>query len=765
MEIIFNPASLSSGATSTATLKLKDKTVAVTSGDVTLTYNNGQTETSTSGTVDQNVNPTPSPSPTPSPTPGPAPTPSAALTAVFSPDNNFFTTTTVGTVSRQLTLTNTGNTDEDAIVLTLPANFTISGGSSNSCTVSGNNITNTLTASGNTNTCDVTVTYTNSSITSLGSDNISIGYNYNNGIAAPTPTSAAVNYKVTQSTANLSLTPNSAQTYSSIVSDNTAVSTPISYTLTNSGDETASSLAFNFTGTNSNLFSSIAGGTCTSGGSLSSTSGSNSCTINTQFGPAANGSAGTKTAAFNVSYTPYTGAGTTNTSDVSLGGTVTAAPSATFTSAVTGNTFTGGSGTSGTPYTGYTSTAYTLSVTYNNTSLISATGFTTAYTTPPTGWTMSTHGCNNVPMAATTGSCVDVYTLNSASTGTTSINLANVTANWTDSSGTYNNVAIQGSTVYADLSMLPPAITITRVDNWKTVMGSAYAFIATIIGGSSTVTPTVTGITGSIVSPVSCDLDSSALATSSCTFIITPYTGAGNYSFWDPASIANSTNVDDPSNAYPSTTGISLQVTADNSAIINNGATQPFSITGTVIAPYVYLAAPEEGASSTTNTGITWGSGGTVSTRFEAGSQSGGGTCTDSLKDNLTGLEWLKDANEVCSSKCTWSDSNASGSAQKAIVDFNSAGGKCGYTNWRLPTITELLSLINYAETDQAAWLISQGFTNVQSNNYWSSTPGGIQANYAWYVRLLLGGSNTSGSVDSNPQSTNYYVWPVRGRQ
>lgn len=763
VEIVFNPASLSSGATSTATLKLKDKTVAVTSGDVTLTYNNGQTETSTSGTVDQNINPTPSPSPTPSPTPGPAPapTPSAALTAAFSPDNNFFTTTTVGTVSRQLTLTNTGNTDEDAIVLTLPANFTISGGSSNSCTVTQGSspatISNTLAVgSGN---CDVTVTYTNSSITSLGSDNISIGYNYNNGIAAPTPTSAAVNYKVTQSTANLSLTPNTAQTYSSIVSDNTAVSTPISYTLTNSGDETASSLAFNFTGTNSGLFHSIAGGTCTSGGSLSSTSGSNSCTINTQFGPAANGSAGAKTAVFNVSYIPYTGAGTTNTSDVSLSGTVTAAPSATFTSAVTGNTFTGGSGTSGTPYTGYTSTAYTLSVTYTNNSSIPATGFTTAYTTPPTGWTMSTHGCNNVPMAATSGSCTDVYTLNSASTGTTSINLGNVTASWSDSSGTYNNQAIQGSTIYANLSVLPPAITIAPVDNWQTVMGSAYAFTATITGGNSTVTPTVSGLTGNTVSPSTCTLNSAVSGSETCVFIVTSYTGAGDYSFWNPASIANSTNVDTPSNAYPPTAGISLQVTADNSAIINNGAAQPFSLTGTVIAPYVYLAAPEEGASSATNTGITWGSGGTVSTRFEAGSQSGGGTCTDSLKDNLTELEWLKNAKEVCSSQCTWSSSNASGSAQKAIVDFNNAGGKCGYTDWRLPTITELLSLVNYAETDQATWLTSQSFTNVQLTFYWSSTPGGSGA---WNITFL---SSTSGYVASGTTVNNYYAWPVRGGQ
>jgi hypothetical protein len=778
VEIVFNPGSLSSGSTSTATLKLKDKTVAVTSGDVTLTYNNGQTETSTSGTVDQNVNPTPSPSPTPSPTPGPAPapTPSAALTAVFSPDNNFFTTTTVGTVSRQLTLTNSGNTDEDAIVLTLPANFTISGGSSNSCTVTQGSspatISNTLAVgSGN---CDVTVTYTNSGVTSLGSDNISIAYNYNNGIAAPTPTSAAVNYKVTQSTANLSLTPNTAQTYSSIVSDNTAVSTPISYTLTNSGDETASSLAFNFTGTNSGLFHSIAGGTCTSGGSLSSTSGSNSCTINTQFGPAANGSAGAKTAAFNVSYIPYTGAGTTNTPDVSLSGTVTAAPSATFTSAVTGNTFTGGSGTSGAPYTGYTSTAYTVSVTYTNNSSIPATGFTTAYTTLPTGWTMSTHGCNNVSMAATSGTCTDVYTLNSALTGTTSINLGNVTASWNDNSGTYNNQAIQGSTVYANLSVRP-AITITPVTTtWNTMMGSAYAFTATISGGSSTVTPTVTGLTGNTLSPASCALNDAAQPpTTSCTFIITPYTGIGNYSFWNPASVANSTNVNTPSNAYTPVTNISLQVSAGNGATINgNPSPQTFSnITGTVIAPYVYLpqtgqtpTAPLDvtattGADGNVHVGIPWAyvsSGSTAPTpRFE---EVDSGEC---IKDNLTGLIWVKDLNTVNGGVIlTW----------ESALSIAAGGQWCSQAagTWRVPNINELASLINYSEANLANWLNTSianggaGFSSVTSGAYWSSSSDATNpTTKAWRANMNNGTIATSTKITS----TNLRLFPVRGGQ
>lgn len=40
------------------------------------------------------------------------------------------------------------------------------------------------------------------------------------------------------------------------------------------------------------------------------------------------------------------------------------------------------------------------------------------------------------------------------------------------------------------------------------------------------------------------------------------------------------------------------------------------------------------------------GGGGTISTRFAAGSQNGGGNCSDSQKDNLTGLEWAKNTND-----------------------------------------------------------------------------------------------------------------------
>ncbi|MBI4710065.1 MAG: DUF1566 domain-containing protein [Nitrospirae bacterium] len=55
-------------------------------------------------------------------------------------------------------------------------------------------------------------------------------------------------------------------------------------------------------------------------------------------------------------------------------------------------------------------------------------------------------------------------------------------------------------------------------------------------------------------------------------------------------------------------------------------------------------------------------------------------------------------------------------------AQLNSGAGLCGYTDWVLPNVNELESIVNVSEPDPAAWLNGQGFYNVQPDIYWTST-------------------------------------------
>jgi hypothetical protein len=128
----------------------------------------------------------------------------------------------------------------------------------------------------------------------------------------------------------------------------------------------------------------------------------------------------------------------------------------------------------------------------------------------------------------------------------------------------------------------------------------------------------------------------------------------------------------------------------------------------------------------------------------------GDGTVTD----DLTGLTWLKDGG--CLRK-NWSY------ALQAIEDINANPGNYNcleyagnYSDWRLPNVKELESLINYGAKNPAAWLNSEGFVNVWSYYYWSSTtfPG---SNQAWSIDM------TKGNLTPVKKGSSYNVWPVRG--
>ncbi len=125
------------------------------------------------------------------------------------------------------------------------------------------------------------------------------------------------------------------------------------------------------------------------------------------------------------------------------------------------------------------------------------------------------------------------------------------------------------------------------------------------------------------------------------------------------------------------------------------------------------------------------------------------------ITDNLTGLVWLKNAN--CYGTSTWAGAISSANGLKS--------GACGLTDsskagdWRLPNRKELKSLISRQQANNATWLVSLGFSNVQADYYWSSSTYASNTDGAWGVSMF------TGYVSNGNKATNYDVWPVRSGQ
>jgi hypothetical protein len=98
----------------------------------------------------------------------------------------------------------------------------------------------------------------------------------------------------------------------------------------------------------------------------------------------------------------------------------------------------------------------------------------------------------------------------------------------------------------------------------------------------------------------------------------------------------------------------------------------------------------------------------------------GNGTITD----NLTGLMWGETSSPNAG---LWAD---------ALTYANdlSLGG---FEDWHLPNINELESLFNAGTDDMSAWLEAQGFEDIPSGVYWSSTTyAGMVGTSAWFLYM-----------------------------
>ncbi len=117
------------------------------------------------------------------------------------------------------------------------------------------------------------------------------------------------------------------------------------------------------------------------------------------------------------------------------------------------------------------------------------------------------------------------------------------------------------------------------------------------------------------------------------------------------------------------------------------------------------------------------------------------------ITDNLTGLMWVQAPHDL--------DGNSEYQTWNNAIDYCNGLTHAGHSDWRLPNVRELQSLIDYGRYDPA---LPSGhpFIGIQVASYWSSTSHAELTNPAWTVAMSLG------YVASLDKSRYNYVWPVR---
>ena len=120
------------------------------------------------------------------------------------------------------------------------------------------------------------------------------------------------------------------------------------------------------------------------------------------------------------------------------------------------------------------------------------------------------------------------------------------------------------------------------------------------------------------------------------------------------------------------------------------------------------------------------------------------------VTDNGTGLVWAAYDDEA-------------GCNNGGSLDWGSAITYCegltfaGQSDWRLPNIKELVSIVDYGRFSPA--IDTAIFPTAKSRRYWSSTTSASSTGYAWFVYF------GNGYVGSSDKADTSYVRAVRGGQ
>jgi len=127
----------------------------------------------------------------------------------------------------------------------------------------------------------------------------------------------------------------------------------------------------------------------------------------------------------------------------------------------------------------------------------------------------------------------------------------------------------------------------------------------------------------------------------------------------------------------------------------------------------------------------------------------------DVVVDNDSGIMWTRNAN--IDGQKDWTNA----------VNYCDNLTNATYTDWRLPSITELsrdategstTGLIDaYSSAREVALPLGHPFASAEGNTFWASTTSTNDAAYAWTASVYEGHANT------DPKVNGQRVWPCRG--
>lgn len=131
------------------------------------------------------------------------------------------------------------------------------------------------------------------------------------------------------------------------------------------------------------------------------------------------------------------------------------------------------------------------------------------------------------------------------------------------------------------------------------------------------------------------------------------------------------------------------------------------------------------------------------------------------VTDRLTGLVWTRDALTAETAACPASGSPITWQQALDQIKCLNSDSFSGQSDWRLPNIVELRSLLNADQPSTANWLGILGtFSNVPNNStqlFWSATT------YAAVPTAAMGVKLGSSETEKLVKTATGYTWPVRG--